>query len=462
MASIYASSCSGASFRAAGSYDKTEEISLPLPTSLLPRVDPQNCPSTPIYHDTRGRYHPALKQLIRDRQHWYREDFLVQRDFGTFKANPDDLFVTLPNGGSFVLWAQQEGIDGVNTPVLEMSAWTNNDDEVRHHEGSYTADTYTWSFVDPSKQYQQLITKTSVLKGDHVVLVIGWFSLYQHILIDHLGYLVYLSKTLPPTTRFIVPRIGEAAGLIYATILRIDPDLAARLDFIECANYRICRNHEIQVQDGSLSILTPQSPTRHAELYEMFRSWIYNSQTLKKTLNKTAETFQPTVVYYTRKQNSGAARVFNARYMSEQQEIDIINRIKHALYRYDRPEKLVIFDGSLPFLEQLKLFESATTIIGPHGGGLANILLTTPASTCKKRPKVLEFVTSQETPRVQRGDLVASYYTLYATSPWIELHQVLFESRSNEHETFISMDSFEEALKSIFGDGSHTKTVEFE
>jgi len=126
--------------------------------------------------------------------------------------------------------------------------------------------------------------------------------------------------------------------------------------------------------------------------------------------------------------------------------------------RFGRTEELVLFNGSMSFLDQIKLFHSATTVIGPHGGGLANILLMAPSSSCGERPKVLEFITSAQTPQVQNGDFNASYFTFYSTCPWVELHQILFTPPSNGTSTFINLDTLDEALDSLFRSGNQVPT----
>ena len=413
------------------------------PLSLYPPTDTPSCPTDPIYHGS----NPALNELIQNRKEWYNEVFRPLLELGTFESN--DLYVSLPSGNNnFIYWEQVGGVRGVDTPVMEMSAWTTNKaNEIVALEGSYTADTYTWDLIHPDKKDFSVVEEVIQLKGDYVVFMCGWFSHYQHILIDYLGYLVYIGKTFPPTTKILVPE-SKDMSVLFSVVDGIEPELAQRLQVIECAGSRSCFNQRFEIIEGSLSVFTPKSSTRHLDLYEMVRSWIWNSPSLRSAVSQDST---PTVVYYKRCKGAGASRTINKRYMDEQQEDDIIHTIEHALKRYDRPEKLVIFDGSQSFQEQAQMFMTATTVIGPHGGGLANILLMKPTRNCQDRPRVLEFVTSSATPLIQAGALIASFYTLYSTCPWLELHELLFTSQSNRDTTYIDMKAFRDAIKTLFG-----------
>ena len=425
---------------------------------LLPMVDYINCPTDPVVHDRRGPSHPVLAKQRRRYADFLKNDYEPLRSPGTFIE--DDIYVTLPDGGNLVFWGQRDGVDGAWTPIFDISAWyIDNNQIVIPDLGTYTVESYTWNFVHPGSQDSSFVEQTITLEGDYAVLITGWWYAYQHQLIDCLGYLVYLSRTLPSTTRILIP--SWQTETLPAILEAVDPELAHRVDFIDCQTFLMCHNKKYQVKNGTLKILKPKSLTRHLELYELVRSWLWNSPKIKKLLKENNNCNEKTIIYYNRTpKGTGFDRVVNARYMDRKQEIEIQNRIKHAMARYNRSEKFVVFDGHMSFEEQILLFHSATTVIGPHGGGLANILLMAPSkvtndkNVCQERPKVLEFVTNSETPQVQKGDIVATYYTLYSTCPWVELHQVLFVPPSNPDFTFIDMDAFDDALKSILGGSS--------
>ena len=422
--------------------------------SLFRPVDPSHCRRNPILHDTRGKKDSVVQKYSSQLKSWNKEVFDPHLSEGTLVT--DSIFVDLPKGGNFVFWSMWQGNGRAwSHPVFDMSAWqTDENNHIFAEIGSCTAGPFTWNFVHPHdrESTREIIT----LQGDYAIYISAWFEIYQHQLIDRLGYLIYLSKTLPSTTKFLLPTAANAQT-ITSMLNEIDPQLSTRIEVIKCDSHFDCHNQQIEVKNGSLKILAPKSSTRHLELYQLLRAWLWNSPIIQSALSKVTE---KTVVYYKRSSDiTGRGIATNARYMNQQQEDQIIQRIEHALRRYNRDERLVVFDGTLRFLDQIKLFHSATTIIGPHGGGLANILLTAPSHSCAERPKVLEFVTNTDTPQVQRGQfLEATYYTLYATCPWVELHQILFTKLSNRYETYIDMDAFDDALKSMFGLGSAYKT----
>jgi len=239
---VFSLDYSNALLRANENIHDDSDSHLPSPIELFQAVDPPNCPTEPIYHDLRSTKHPVMADLIEKRRVWYEEDYLPHKHLGTFVSTKEELFVTLPKGSKFVFWSQDGGVDGVFTPVLKMSAWYEEKNHtVIAHTGQTTADTYTWNFIDPNKMDHNLNQKKITLEGDYVVWITGWFFQYQHLLIDHLGYLVYLSKVLPPTTRILMPRVG-VFPLFYSMILRVDQTLADRIDFINCQDYVHCYN----------------------------------------------------------------------------------------------------------------------------------------------------------------------------------------------------------------------------
>ena len=426
--------------------------------NLFAPVDPLNCSSKPILHDKRSDDHPVLKEYKEHINTWFETEFLPRRSSGTLKTDPEEMYITLPNGGNFVFWEQRER--DVNSwwtnPVFDLSAWyTDDSDKFISIEGSYFADPYTWNFIFPDPQHTEMNDETVKLEGDYAIFISGWYGAYQHLLIDHLGYLVYMSKTLPQKTRILLPRIGSNDQTFYEIINNVDPELAKRVDFMSCSTILACHRQVFEVQNGSLKILVPKSSTRHLELLQMVRSWLWNSPFLLENIVESDN--EKTVIYYTRNSADHKTWAVNARFMDQKEENLIPRKIEHALMRYGRKERLVIYDGHMTFEEQVKLFASATTVIGAHGGGLANILFMAPPanrsdSKCEKRPKVLEFITGPETPDVQHGDTFATYFLLYSTCPWVELHQVLFTPPSNSQHTFIDMHAFDSALKALFSD----------
>jgi len=414
-------------------------------------VDDSICPNMPILHGISTNDQAVVQDYFKFHIDFINKTYKDELSPGTFRMDEEDLLSEMKGGGNFVLWAQREKECRHCPYNLLMSSWSQDDENrIIAQKGVYSTKSYALRFIYPYEILMSQVEETVTLEGDYVVFVSGFYSLYQHVLIDHLGYLIYISKVLPTTTRILVPRVGENE-MLRTIILQIDSNLADRIDFINCERWNTCHTKMITVQNGSLKILRPRSSTRHLELYNLVRSWLWNSQKLSGVLMNESK---KTVIYY--KRDGGG--VLNGRRMDSKQDEEIVQRITQTMKRHGRTEELVPFNGSMSFLDQVKLFHSATTVIGPHGGGLANILLMAPSLSCGERPKVLEFITSAQTPQVQNGDFNASYFTFYSTCPWVELHQILFTPPSNGTSTFINLDTLDEALDSLFRSGNQVPT----
>jgi hypothetical protein len=291
----------------------------------------------------------------------------------------------------------------------------------------------------------------------YIVFTAVWFSSYQHILIDHLGYWNYLREhaqeffplDAPEETHFIFEGRHVPAHLLDV----IDPEFAKRVTFVK-------QNTLLEAPPGSsLSVFIPPARTTHLDLLEGARRWISNSSGSISTHGTVLSAPEKTIIYYKRiSETTNLGRIMDA-----EQEERILGMIQPCIKRYNRPERLVIFDGKgLVTEQQIALFQSASIVIGPHGGGLANLIFTSLPSygvetrtSCDQRTKVIEFVTSPETRQLQRGEYQYTYFHFFSTMPWVELHHVFYEKPSTGLTTFIDLAAFNDALHSVMtmGDG---------
>jgi hypothetical protein len=169
---------------------------------------------------------------------------------------------------------------------------------------------------------------------------------------------------------------------------------------------------------------------------------------------------QNTIIYYTRR------GLLFGRQMDVEEETKVIELIPHRMTRFGRPEKCVLFDGqNMSMADQIGLFRSATMVSGPHGGGLVNILYMISSNNnnnydtstsisgnkaendddCSShRPRILEFVTSPDTPEVQNHDPLSpfdlTYQTIYSTAPGVQFYRLFFVPPSNSRTTFVDLD----------------------
>jgi hypothetical protein len=400
--------------------------------------------------------------------------------------NPE-LYHSIPDG-EFILWEFKGAF-------LQMSAFQGDalrsGDDTLTMEGTYGFDSlpFAWYFMHPKDRlssgrgkFRNEIQGKTILNGtytdndglivpiDYVVFAAPFFDQYQHLLLDHIGYLAYLRKTLPPQTRVVLFESQEQpeGERLRHIVNEVDSVFAKRIEWVTCESLRNC-NQLVQVSNGGgkLRVLKPIVSTRHLSLLNLARGWILETMPSHQQLGK--ETRQR-VIYYSRRRTDRDGNDSDAdvpasnkhmrgvRAMDQAQEQEILKLIQNIMRRFGHDHELVVFTGQdMSFRDELMLFRSASTVIGPHGGGLANLLWLTPnqgvsdEGGCPNRPKVLEFVTNAAVPDVHGGYCLTSYYTMFATAPWMEYHQVLFQPPSDRQKTRVSLGDVRDALITMFG-----------
>ena len=392
-----------------------------------PLKDIEDCPypyPTAQFRNTDEKLRKEYTSMFQNVQRKYSDELAPE----TF-VRSTDMFTSVPEG-KFVFW------DSAERGVLEMSLY--NSEKFIESETGNGGKGVTWRFVDPHKKDFNTIKKSFTLTGDYVAFVALKFEVFAHFFLDSLGYIAYLREVTDPSTRFLFADVGESSK---SRLVMLDPEFASRVDWIQCDKAFDC-NQFVNIRNGSLTIMRPVSGTRHMSLLLKARQWILEANPPKQ---KSLE--ERTIVYYTRNaDNAGHGRA-----MDLTQEHIMLDIIKHNMDRYGRNERLVIFDGKQSFEEQIDIFQSANIVIGAHGGGLANLIFLLPAASCESRPKVLEFLTNELTPDVQRGALGKTYFNLYSTCPWAEYHHVFYIPPSTEETTYIDLQEFEDAVRLILG-----------
>jgi hypothetical protein len=433
---------------------------------------------------------------------WYHKFFLRGKLGRGTLPSIDDLLVTIPTSqkdtAHFVYW----GNSGKGATHHASAYSTTHDDFTKKSRTSFWLNeehiivgdnNVKIAFVPPSTKLLRIIPPsfakpgyvttlgTEEEGGDYIAFVSLFFNDYQHLLIDHIGMLAYLRKTQPPTTRFILVDTvedGQTLSIQQELIKKLDPEFYERIAWIHCNSAANCGGRVVQVvgtNGATLRVVVPRVSTRHLELLEMGREWMMESPLYKGNASDSATNDGPSsgsptqmeiasgttaaatiadedriVIFYTR----NAKEASNEGIMDVAQELQMMERIVHMLVRFNRPEQLVVFDGTESLETQVNLFKRASVIIGAHGGGLANIFYSTPpsVSSCGERTKVLEFVTGLDTPQVQNGGSFAStYYTIFTTCPWVELHQMLCVPPSDKKTTYVDMDTFQRTLLELLG-----------
>lgn len=271
--------------------------------------------------------------------------------------------------------------------------------------------------------------KTRVLEGNYAGFH-GWHSNnYSHILSDNLPLLAYLKKNLNESFKFLMLDNPVSRNIIKT----LDKDFYNKIEWISLG--------EIISIDGDLIVTTPDHhPCIMAKnLMSYFLDWISDSVTKPKERNN--------IIFYTRYQTT-RWRVLNL-----ENEKKIIESLKKFLIDNKIEGNLIIFSGkdedgnTLPVEEQICIFKSAHTIIGPHGSGLVNTIWS---NFDESAPiKLLEFNPGPKEYSSQVQAPFNGYHTVFRGLP-MDYNIILYEPHSTARETFINLEDFNTAIKKMF------------
>jgi hypothetical protein len=455
---------------------------------------------TTLHTDTAPTGNEALdsekNMLIKEYiQHHERFDYEYRVNLakGTFVS--EDLFTPSYTDAEFIYWGFEatkvkmslSGHPVITTDDTKAAASSRlmlsskNTKEREQFTGSHRFDQnhgYQWDFYDTQEfmvnmrddfAIETRIKHVTVLDPEpgiteYIVFVGNNVGYYQHFVIDHLGYIAYLRKTMPPTSKLVLPDAFNTGGAARKFLMELDPEFAQnRVIFFNCSSLRQC-NHKLVVSKSedanyaphaTLKVVKPRSMTRHEELLELARDWVFERF---PPVSPEAGGAQKKIVYYARngyedhnrRRPTAIPGENHSRAMDLEQESSMIQMIRNFIVRSGREEELVIFDGSLSIPDQIRLFQSASMVIGAHGGGLANLLFAARSETCEDRPKVLEFATNPLTPSIQHGKVSVSFYTIYSKCPWLDFHQLWYVPPSDAGTTFVDLGEFFHALVQLF------------
>jgi hypothetical protein len=201
-----------------------------------PEQETAKCPVAPLIHDSSPQQFKS-----------YYEGWVNSANY-KFRGKPDTLwsnaiFKTLKGGATFRIWSFDH-----KGNMLCLSAYN----EKREITGIYSRNVY----VSPKdKDLSSKIMSDAVIEvqGDHAVFAMSWFSEYQHILLDHLGYIAYMRKNLPAHTRILL--LKKEGSAMYPDIMEtLDPEFSKRITWIECSSVYECQK-KVNVSDGNLTVL---------------------------------------------------------------------------------------------------------------------------------------------------------------------------------------------------------------
>mmetsp|Transcript_444 Transcript_444/g.1024 ORF Transcript_444/g.1024 Transcript_444/m.1024 type:complete len:418 (+) Transcript_444:303-1556(+) len=288
--------------------------------------------------------------------------------------------------------------------------------------------------------------KDRSFSGDWIVFMKRFSNVHAHILIDHFPGIAILREMYPKSFKFLL----YDAPLLKKMLTWLDPNFVLnRVVWL--------KNKELVQIQGRLSFLEPNPKsfnTRYAAYSNALRRWIQEVKGPKlKSLN-SSNNKRSLVLYLSRSAGAGHARKVNPLHQK-----DIIHAIRLAMKKHHKTEKLVVFTGvdknntPISLEEQFDLFTSAETLIGPHGGAFANIMWMGLLET-ERRPNVLEFLIGPESHQVQPSKSLIpfrkTFYTLFNGASWVNYYHVLYAPNSTHMNTYINLQSFNDALDNIW------------
>eukprot|EP00965_Chrysotila_dentata_P257812 6213012-Pleurochrysis_carterae.AAC.3 len=290
----------------------------------------------------------------------------------------------------------------------------------------------------------------------------GWYvGNYGHFLHDHLPVISWLKEVMPPKVMLLMVR-----NSLHAQVMEtVDSQFAAeRIHWLEFDTLACAKEARLVAQPGQ--------PWRDQGLARQLRAWIRPASTV--SLLPKADT-EALTIYYSRVKTP---TVLHGRLMDPEHEKAILAVVQAKMRAAFSGinARLVVYNGhkddgsQMPIMEQARLFQAASFVLGPHGSGLANVLwlpnvkpylrLSNPQPgrrnsdaehSCHHRPSVLEFICGERSAVVQYTcPHEKTYWFLYAVVFWAEYHHILFAPNSTKMATYVRLDELELALDHIF------------
>lgn len=271
-------------------------------------------------------------------------------------------------------------------------------------------------------------------------------SSFAHVMIDFLPALtVVLARRSNP--RLVLPRTPLLQAVLRATV----PATASKAYWVEAGTWT-CVNGVLTVFMPGDS--NPYSWHRMRHVQQLRMMMLSSSKLLAQ---------QPgLILYYYRKSARHGRRIPRAH------DMDIRSEIRTSMRTTRRREILKIYTGmrgrhQMPFLEQMQIFKNASMVIGPHGGGLANILWVNLHGTSTGRPKVLEFICSTQSVQVQPNGgcpWTNTFYWLWAGAQWLDYHHLSFASNSSRRATYVDLFELRSSLHKLLSRGFSASLLE--
>jgi len=342
--------------------------------------------------------------------------------------NWDYYDVTLPQvkqlqNPNLVVWETY----GANTST---SLWVPNSNDFAKGLGWYTP-------PDPT------ISPTRTLVGKFGFFTTWFTGHYGHFNHDYLPSLAYIRKVAMSRygddTRFILVDYHRNKELVKF----MDPAFYELVDWISI--------EEVVKIEGEVTYIEPVGMPEMAghALMAYLRQWMIETH----PFNQADFDANKHVLYYDRVGSSG---VMHGRVLDADHQKQILEAIRAAMDRHGLgDQELVIFNGQkgngepMSPDDQFQAFRRASTLIGPHGTGLSNMVWTNPnPKTCETRTQLLEFVVGADVAQVQC--IYGGYYRQFRSLP-LDYHEIFYQIPSTSETTYINIAELDNALNVMWG-----------
>jgi len=375
---------------------------------------------------------PSLVEYFQEYHDWWIKEEAKKTEKNYFKLS-DSRFIDLGKG-RIVFW-------GVRNGNTEASAFSNSE-SVKEFVHAHGIGSHAWNFVStPSKvEYQdeegrsQNNMKGSVtLSGDYVSMASFFLDSSQKVVsIDFLGYVSYLKETLPATTKLILTTSSQKQNK--ELLMNLDPLFAStRVHWIECGDDIFHCNQQVEIRDnGSLRIFVPAPVVQPIEVIGYARK-------LMPIVESDVTTDAKSIVYIQNSQVQG--------------EELLIQVMRNLLKEVGAVENLKVLDPTMPLLDQKRIFNSATLVIGTTADLTEKMLLMPLPCQINHAFDTLELVTSPEDDDAN-SSWSSTRHNVLASGPFISnVYNVMYKSSTkgnlDKSRILIDFEGFENAFDAI-------------
>ena len=263
--------------------------------------------------------------------------------------------------------------------------------------------------------------------GDNICIINVQFpNNYGHCLHDVIPQLLYLDKQSK------YDKIYTSGNPILHSLLNMIQIKFEKICFVENKEEKLIMGQNVQIQNWPAYHKRDINKTRLIK--QEINEFIKNN--IKTEVNNR-------LIYCTRNTSSDAK---HGRMMNHENEKEIVELLKKYCDKNDL--LFTMFNGqedgkTMSHIKQLKLFNEAKIVVGPHGSAMANVIYLNP----KNKPRVCEFTSGTEV-QVHGGIFNKHYNFLfgYLFDEIYDYNLIPFSKNSTPEFTSIDVDNLNRFL----------------